>query len=366
MPITIDGVVYRNLEDQVAYLTEGYNDLSVISTYMPADVSAQNKLASRSYVDQAVTTVAAHYLTSDAEGDNFPTKAALLAGPYYYGAEEHDPDENDYAFVNADEEHSNLPSRYAFINDAWQYQYSLQASGGVVDLTSAQTITGVKTFTYGIKVKDKDISFDEGAGMLKLNSSTWINGTVLAGTFLPVGDNYFDIGNAGTKWKDVHMSGKLYMRDQYTYIDASNGTMTFNAINGTSRFNTFLQPTSPNTFDLGSSGLEWKDLYISGNIIGSYKEANEVTISGNIATAHFNMDAATVNKIKYLEIYIGSDTIVSSFMIPVAAWNMSEWTTSTSIEAQPVPVSIMFNSNGLYVALSDTGSTSIQVFAKMI
>ena len=152
MPITIDGVVYRNLEDQVAYLTEGYNDLSVISTYMPVDVSTQNKLASRSYVDQAVTTVAAHYLTSDSSGNNFPTKASLLAGPYYYGAELHDPDENDYAFVNSDETHSNLPSRYAYINNAWQYQYSLQASSGVVDLTSAQTITGIKTFANGINV----------------------------------------------------------------------------------------------------------------------------------------------------------------------------------------------------------------------
>lgn len=365
MPITIDGVVYRNLEDQVAYLTEGYNDLSVISTYMPSDVSAQNKLASRSYVDQAVTTVAAHYLTSDAEGDNFPTKAALLTGPYYYGAEEHDPDENDYAFVNADEEHDGLPSRYAFIGAAWQYQYSLQASSGVVDLTSAQTITGVKTFSNGIKIGSTDFHFNTTWNMYSFNNSLFINGNVMASNVFPVSASY-DLGRASNKWRDLYLSGVAHIGNNLLINDLSASVYFQSTGDMIVKTTGVFRCHSNGASDLGSESVKWRDLYLSGNIVGSYKEANEVTISGNIATAHFNMDAATVNKIKYLEIYIGSDTIVSSFMIPVAAWNMSEWTTSTSIEAQPVPVSVMFNSNGLYVALSDTGSTSVQVFAKMI
>lgn len=372
MPIYINGVPYRNLEDQVKYLTEGYNDLSLIKTYVPVDASATNQLASKSYVDQSVTTVAAHYLTSDASGNNFPTKAALLAGPYYYGADLHDPDENDYAFVNADESHSNLPSRYAYINDAWQYQYSLQASGGVVDLTSAQTITGVKTFDAGIVSSSIHSKTNEGLEFYRGNTIAMGFGAsdvrIFDRNLYPRANNTnYSIGAENSQWKDIYMSGKLYIRNQYTYIDASNGTMTFNAINGTSRFNTFLQPTAPNTFDLGSSGLEWKDLYLSGNIIGSYKEANQiVTGSGGLRTAQFNMDAATVNKIKYLEIYMADGTQLYTHMLPVAAWNMSEWSTARTITTPMMNISVMYSSGVLYVAVPDSGEYEVQVFAKMI
>lgn len=366
MPITINGVVYRNLEDQVAYLTKGYNDLSVISTYMPSDVSAQNKLASRSYVDQAVTTVAAHYLTSDAEGDNFPTKAALLAGPYYYGAEEHDPDENDYAFVNADEEHNGLPSRYAFINDAWQYQYSLQASGGVVDLTSAQTITGVKTFGNGFKVKNY-VFEENSSGVFTLKHSTY--GAIadfypttliyIQRSLYPYENDRFSIGGNGAAWKDIYLSGAC----KCLYIQNPNSALYVTANS--------LSPDG-SSVDLGSNDAKWKDLYLSGNIIGSYKEANEVVKSGTLNTGRFQMTADEVNKIKYIEIYvdtIGGDSSVS-MMIPVSAWNMSQWTSNHEVNTNGLAfdtINVMYNNGNLYVALDAMNSGhTVQFFAKMI
>lgn len=95
-----------------------------------------DELATEHYVDTAVGQLTAHYLTHDIYGNNFPTKAALLEGPYYYGIDIHTPDENDYAFVQADETHEGKSSRYAYINNGWQYQYSISAdsAGGVQDV----------------------------------------------------------------------------------------------------------------------------------------------------------------------------------------------------------------------------------------
>lgn len=373
MPIYINGVPYRNLEDQVKYLTEGYNDLSLIKTYVPVDASATNQLASKSYVDQSVTTVAAHYLTSDASGNNFPTKAALLAGPYYYGAELHDPDENDYAFVNADESHSNLPSRYAYINDAWQYQYSLQASGGVVDLTSAQTITGVKTFSNGIKITPYTSISKANDYQIKIGGDLVIDGAAI-----PFDDATYNFGGQYNRWKELYLSGKINLynstSDTTSTIRTSEyGELAFGPY-GTDRFyfvwDSF-HPSVDNAVDLGDSNHKFKDLYISGNIVGAYKEANQVVKSGTLNTGRFQMTADEVNKIKYIEIYVdtvGGDS--SSMMIPVAAWNMSQWTSNHEINTNGLSfdtINVMYNNGNLYVALDAMNSGhTVQFFAKMI
>lgn len=366
MPIYIDGVPYRNLEDQVKYLTEGYNDLSAIATYMPVDVSSTNPLASRAYVDQSVTTVAAHYLTSDALGNNFPTKAALLAGPYFYGIELHLPDENDYAFVNADEDHNGLPSRYVYIMNTWMYQYSLQASGGVVDLTSAQTITGVKNFSNGIKINDIPITYSPDFNSIDIGGNKNLS---VYGIIFPQFNNNSDIGHPSYRFKDLHLGGKSYFGN-YSYIAEENDFLTIRSNAGAVILVGSLRGASDGSYDIGGQYNRFKDLYLAGNIIGSYKESNTVAYSGGNYVASFNMDADTVNKIKYLEITIESINENYVVMFPVSAVNMSTYTTQHAFKTNGYPIdTIIVNYSGgsLNVLIPyGTSGLTVHVFAKMI
>lgn len=372
MAITIDGVVYRNLEDQVQYLTEMYEDLYNISTYMPSDVSTQNKLATRAYVDQSVTTVSAHYLTSDTEGNNFATKASLLSGPYYYGLEEHDPDENDYAFVNADETHDDLPSRYVFIGDEWKYQYSLSSSSGVVDLTSDQTITGTKTFSKGIYFNSGTYVRPNNDFDIEINSS---GGTIwFSRSVKPIGTGK-DLGAKNARWKGFYLTEKIDLVSTSSVnwqITGSQYDGIYIQRNGSNLYvfeTTGFNPTSNNVRDLGSTNLKWRDLYLSGEIVGSYKEANTVTYSsGNYVASFTSIDSTTVNKIKYIEVTLEGTNNCVSFNVPVAAINMSEHSVNYEIKTNGYPVEsifILYMSNTLSIAVPHTDSTyTAHIFIK--
>lgn len=80
--------------------------------------------------------VVSSYITSNAEGDPFATKAALdAAEAWYYGGELVTPKKNDYVTVLADETHPSgtgdpQPARYICVNvvndiPAWGYEYSI-------------------------------------------------------------------------------------------------------------------------------------------------------------------------------------------------------------------------------------------------
>jgi len=103
-----------------------------INSKIPSTASATNKLTTKAYVDNAVSQNAAHYLTSDANGSAFPTKAALdNATVFYYGKEEFAPTPNDYVTVLNDETRDNLTTRYAYINGVWEWTYTDKTLGGL-------------------------------------------------------------------------------------------------------------------------------------------------------------------------------------------------------------------------------------------
>lgn len=98
-----------------------------------------NQLADHNYVDQAVTSVQSHRVTYNAAGDQFPTKAALLAARvFYYQGQEHTLDSHDYTFVTADESapapYTGGQTRYEYDGTQWNYAYGI----GTTSFTEAQ------------------------------------------------------------------------------------------------------------------------------------------------------------------------------------------------------------------------------------
>lgn len=114
---------------------------AAIAPKVPAQASATNQLADKDFVNSSIQNVAAYYITKDAAGNSFATKAELLAATTFYsGGQIRVPTRNDYLVVLADESKTiaetgeNPTTRYIYDNDVWSYQYIVNRSG----LTAAQ------------------------------------------------------------------------------------------------------------------------------------------------------------------------------------------------------------------------------------
>ena len=109
---------------KVAAIATNTSDISAINAKIPSEATTSNQLADKSYVNDAVNSLAAYYVTSTAQGGSFATKAALDAGPWYFDGSLRTPTTNDYAIVANDETHNNRQARYVFTGTLWSYQWT--------------------------------------------------------------------------------------------------------------------------------------------------------------------------------------------------------------------------------------------------
>ena len=124
-------------------IAEHFENIEVL---IPSAASADNQLADKAYVNSSVNAMAAFYITSNADGDAFPTRAVLLsATTFYSGGQARVPTQNDYAIVLADESQpvgvdGKYPTtRYSYQggtypNGQWDFQYVVNNTS----LTQAQ------------------------------------------------------------------------------------------------------------------------------------------------------------------------------------------------------------------------------------
>lgn len=119
--------------------------ISTINGKIPSDATSSNQLADKAFVNSSINALAAYYITSNAGGDPFATKAALTgATTFYSGGSARIPTTNDYCIVLADESKQSSTgvdptTRYTYQggtypNGQWEYQYTINDT----PLTSAQ------------------------------------------------------------------------------------------------------------------------------------------------------------------------------------------------------------------------------------
>ena len=111
---------------------------------MPSTEAADGAFAAAKsvaeFVNSSINNLAAYYLTYNAQGDAFPTKAALdAATTFYNGGVEREPTKNDYLIILEDEEHTtalgvNPTTRYVYDGAQWAFQYVVNNTS----LTQAQ------------------------------------------------------------------------------------------------------------------------------------------------------------------------------------------------------------------------------------
>lgn len=143
----------------IAQITTNKNNISTINGKIPSAASSSNQLADKDFVNSSINAIAAYYITADAAGNAFATKAALDTGPYYHDGSTRTPTENDYAIVAADETHANACTRYSYTGSQWSFQYIVNDT----PFTQAQIdainsgINSTKVGNYDTHIADTDI-----------------------------------------------------------------------------------------------------------------------------------------------------------------------------------------------------------------
>lgn len=133
------------------------SDVSAIESKIPSTASPTNLLADRDFVNSSINNLAAFYLTSNAAGDAFATKEALVAGPYYFQGEIRSATLNDYAIVIADETKNNASTRYMYDGEQWDFQYIINDTPFTQDQVNAinSTVTQEKVESYSAHIANK-------------------------------------------------------------------------------------------------------------------------------------------------------------------------------------------------------------------
>lgn len=174
------------------------SDISTIKSKIPTQASATNQLADKDFVNSTVSTFASDYITKNANGDPFSTKAELTsATTFYCGGVVRVPTRNDYCTVLSDEsqpqdQFGQYPtSRYTYQGNQWELSF-------VVNNTS---------FTAA-----------------QLNA---LNSNITATLTEQISLNQAAIPVAKQEAIQTATSQRLYMACQSTYASVTDGTMNF-------------------------------------------------------------------------------------------------------------------------------------------
>lgn len=121
---------------KVSQIETNKNNIIAINEKIPEQASADNQLADKNFVNSSINNSAAYYITYNAQGEAFPTRADLMnATTFYSGGEVRTPTRNDYCIVRADETQDNATTRYSYQNsNQWEFQYVVNETA----MTAAQ------------------------------------------------------------------------------------------------------------------------------------------------------------------------------------------------------------------------------------
>ena len=131
----------------------------------------------------------------------------------------------------------------------------------------ANGVTGTPSGDVGIVIERGDsdnvfIGFDESSDEVTFGT----------GSFTGASTGNLTLSDANVRVGGLNATGNTTLDGNVTIGDSSDDTITVNG-----RFATALVPDTNITYDLGTSSLRWRDIYLSGNTI----DLNGATISGD-------------------------------------------------------------------------------------
>ncbi|HCT54626.1 MAG TPA: hypothetical protein DF712_19455, partial [Balneola sp.] len=101
---------------------------------------------------------------------------------------------------------------------------------------------------------------------------------VVTGDLVPAADDTYDLGTSGAAWQDLFLEGDITLTDAGSIAtSAGDLTITANAGSNDVVVTGDLIPAADDTYDLGTTTAAWQDLHLEGNIL--------MTDAGSIETA---------------------------------------------------------------------------------
>ena len=181
-----------------------------------------------------------------------------------------------YLVPSSDPETANMYDEYIWTEDGWEKIGSTDIDlSNYVDLTSNQTIGGNKSFS-GV------VSFIGGANF---------NGPIKT-SFYPETSNSYDLGLSSYTWKDLYLSGQLNIGENSLRIESDDNLGIYT---GTGRrikiapsaivFNARPDASTDNSLDLGRTSVRWRDAYIAGELKDGTNSATVADIAALITYA---------------------------------------------------------------------------------
>lgn len=128
------------------------------------------------FVNSSINSLAAYYITKNAQGDAFETYAELSSATMFYsGGALRTPTRNDYCIVRSDENHSNATTRYTY-NNGWEYQYTVNDE----PFTQAQ-LSALNSGITEAKVESYDQGLDDIQERIKYSDASIAGGGFIGG-----------------------------------------------------------------------------------------------------------------------------------------------------------------------------------------
>lgn len=193
------------------------NNINTINGKIPSAASTTNQLADKDFVNSSINAFAAYYITKNAAGDPFSTKAELNAATTFYsGGAVRTPTTNDYCIVLADETKQSETgvdptTRYSYQGNQWEYQYTINdtplTATQLSAINSGITSAGVTQIsTNASNITDLQNNKQDNLTTAQLNA---VNSGITSSLVTQIGTNQSNISSLQTSKQNALSTAQL-------------------------------------------------------------------------------------------------------------------------------------------------------------
>jgi hypothetical protein len=142
------------------------------------------------------------------------------------------------------------------------------------------TADNFESLIKSFAVYDGTLTIISGSSTSTGSFGQLVIGSGVNSNILPNVDNTHDLGSSTLEWKDLYIDGTAH-------IDTIGNGVAIPSISSSINISGSLLPNKDDHWDLGASGLEWKDLHLDGTAnIDTLSNATATITTANITTAN--------------------------------------------------------------------------------
>lgn len=256
------------------------DSVDTINGKIPSAATTSNQLADKDFVNSSINSVAAYYITKDANGDQFATYSELeSATTFYSGGVVRVPTRNDYCIVASDENHDNATTRYIYQWNQWEYQYTVNETA----LTSAQ-LNALNSWITSGKVS----TYDGYATTI-----AWKQDKLIAGNNIQIASDGKTISATDTTYNDATQSTAWLMSaSDKTKLDGIASGAQVNTITG-------VKGNAESTYRVGNVNITPANIWITNKAAASWWTEDSLVTTWDKYNWNNKADTSIVNNTAY-------------------------------------------------------------------